>query len=249
MKLIETRNSRGSRVNTESYVAERYQLLTKASVELPIFHAVHPQTKERCIVKFGSPKSFLLSETVDMFRKRLAQEAAKLERWSPCPNVVRLLDSHVDAEQPFLVLEALGISLDEAIPEGGLALQDSLVVLRDVAAAVTAIHGLSDCHGDIKPENILKHSIKNVWTLIDPASIGLSTDEFSSEHLSGWEQDILSLGRTFIVAYTGAIDTQLDEFIREGLERDEPDLVHLLDRMLQPRPAVKSTDVLAHPTG
>ncbi len=216
-----------------------YKLLARASQESPVFHAVDSRTGEKCIVKFGSPKSALLPETADAIRIRLEEESKKLRRWSVCPNVVRLLDAQLDLDPPFLVLESLGINLNDKTPDNeGLSFTECLAVLRDVSAALSGIHKFGDDHGDVKPEGILMHLTTGRWTLTDPGDSDLSTDDYASEHLKGWEADILALGRTFITSYTGSIDSQLDDLMRGALEDEHPSFVRLLDRMLRDRPSI-----------
>ena len=216
-----------------------YKLGARASQKSPVFHAVDSRTCEKCIVKFGSPKSALFSETAEAIQIRLEEESKKLLRWSVCPNVVRLLDAQLDLDPRYLVLESLGINLNDKTPDNeGLSFTECLAALRDVSAALSGIHKFGDYHGDVKPENILMHPTTGHWTLIDPGDSHLSTDDYASEHLKGWERDIYALGCTFITLYTGTIDTALDELIRAGLE-DQPggtQLLRLLDRMLWPRP-------------
>src|SRR3989442_921226 len=80
-----------------------------------------------------------------------------LEACLSCRNVVRVLDSRLDAKPPFVVLDCLGHDIEHNLPEEGATSHYCLEVMRDVASALESIHALGDYHGDVKPENILMH--------------------------------------------------------------------------------------------
>lgn len=215
-------------------IPDRYRIDHELHPNLPVFSAYDAHAGRTVVLKFGAPKSFLLSEHTRNFHGRLSCEAELLRRWSRCPNVVRLLDACLEHSPPFLVLEKLGPSVETDVPQHGLELDAAIVVIRDVATALVQIHRLGDAHYDLKPENFLRHPDTDRWTLIDPGEEDLRTVEYTSDCLRGWEADILALGRTFVVLLTGTIDSELDEYERESIasELGGDALLKLLNGML-----------------
>lgn len=167
--------------------------------------------------------------TFDAHVEALTQEGAILDAVRGLPNIVQLVANGADASPPFLVLERLGECLESEIPDHGMDFRDCLEVLRDVAAGLEGLHGRGLCHYDVKPDNIFKGP--SGWTLIDP-----STPESSAEYYTpryqrhGEARDLISLGRTFLTAYRGAIAEEYlldDEYefrllLRRMLSRGEP---------------------------
>lgn len=72
------------------------------------------------------------------------------------PNLVRLLDAGHEAGVPYLVLELIdGETLARRLERGPLAPAAAARVGRDIADALTYVHGRDVVHRDIKPSNIL----------------------------------------------------------------------------------------------
>jgi hypothetical protein len=90
-------------------------------------------------------------DTLARFRRE-AEIAARLEH----PNIVQVLDFNaLPSGEPFLVMEYLkGESLAQRLKGGPLPLEDVLLVVRQVGAALQAAHGAGVVHRDLKPENI-----------------------------------------------------------------------------------------------
>jgi serine/threonine protein kinase len=210
--------------------------------EARVYEAVDSHSGTPCVVKFASDKSGLISDTKFQQRARLVAESDALHRWSRVPNVVRVLDEDLDARTPFLVLERLGPTLERTLPPSvSLELIDALDVVDNVALALNGIHGLGDVFYDVKPDNIARHPGTGQWTLLDPGSEDLLTAEYSSQYVSGWQADIVALGRTFLTAFTGAIDDGMTEDVRESLcdLNGGSRFVRMLDRMLARYPGTR----------
>jgi len=72
------------------------------------------------------------------------------------PNIVTLYSTDLKAEPPYLVMEYVdGITLDEAIPSGGLPSAEVLRIGADIADALAAAHAHGIVHRDLKPGNVL----------------------------------------------------------------------------------------------
>ena len=89
---------------------------------------------------------------VERFRRE-ARHAAAIEH----PNVVRVLDSGVDADRPFIVMELVeGESLRDALGRTGtLDAPATIAIGRAVLDGLEATHRAGIVHRDVKPGNVL----------------------------------------------------------------------------------------------
>ena len=84
--------------------------------------------------------------------RREAQMAAMLNH----PNVVKVYDTLVDEESVLIVMEYVaGTDLGERIKRGPLSGEETLGILRGVAAGLDHAHEQNLVHRDVKPSNIL----------------------------------------------------------------------------------------------
>ena len=75
------------------------------------------------------------------------------------PNIVTLYDMGMDEEGPYVVMEYLeGQTLEEAIEQAPLPLQEFTMLARDILNGLHAAHSRSILHRDMKPSNV-----KLVW--------------------------------------------------------------------------------------
>jgi serine/threonine protein kinase len=87
--------------------------------------------------------------------ERFGREAALLKRVHH-PNVVRLLRYEVAPEGTLLLMEWVeGRRLDEELDRQTLLGIEKVLVLRQLASALAAIHALHIVHRDLKPENVM----------------------------------------------------------------------------------------------
>lgn len=105
------------------------------------------------------------------------------------PNIVAVRSFHFEqAESPTLVMELLtGRDLAVLLRERGrLTLQESLPIIRQVASALHAAHGVGIIHRDIKPANIFVCKEQNAdgTPLVKVVDFGLSKMLDSAEQLT-----------------------------------------------------------------
>jgi serine/threonine-protein kinase len=119
-----------------------------------VWEVEHRELGRRFALKLLHDATALSAVVVARFRRE-ARTAAAIDH----PNVVRVVDYHVDAAVgPFLVMELLlGESLAEVMSSAlPMALRDSLEWLGPVAHALDALHEHGLVHRDVKPENIVR---------------------------------------------------------------------------------------------
>ncbi|MEM0926579.1 MAG: bifunctional serine/threonine-protein kinase/formylglycine-generating enzyme family protein [Planctomycetota bacterium] len=136
--------------------------------------------------KISDAKSVIVKVAAEKrFYERLRREAELLEAVDH-PGIVKLLDSDLDADPPFLVVEHIaGTTLrDLMLPDQPLPRTQVIKVARQVGEALAAAHAVDVLHRDIKPENILIDA-DGTSRLID-FSIGTTTDTIG-EHTSHGE--------------------------------------------------------------
>lgn len=107
----------------------------------------------------------------DDLAKRMLEREAEVGRQTSHPHLVPILETHLDAEIPHLVIPRLqGASLQQAIERvGRLVVPQALWLTRQIAQALQHLHLQGWVHGDVKPANIIvsKHGHA---TLIDLGS-------------------------------------------------------------------------------
>jgi len=84
-------------MENEIFVAPPYTLLERITEELPVFRAIDPLSQKACVAKFACSNGLFSEEYADVLRARLEEEVNKLNRWSLCSNIVRLLDTRLCA--------------------------------------------------------------------------------------------------------------------------------------------------------
>ena len=132
----------------------RYRLLSRAGAggSAQVWRAEDERTGEEVAVKRLHPVVFADPAA----RRRLERESRALQELDS-PNIVRIRDSHVTADEAALVLDYVpGVSLGQRLAEQGrLAVAEAIGVVEDVAAALGTAHGASVVHRDVKPANII----------------------------------------------------------------------------------------------
>ncbi len=106
------------------------------------------------------------------FAKFESQFQDEARRLASCvhPNIVRVSDFFVEADFPYMVMEYIpGETLGEAFVMPGIPLPEDQAIhyIRQVGAALGAVHQKGLLHRDIKPDNIILRQNTNEVILID----------------------------------------------------------------------------------
>jgi serine/threonine-protein kinase len=182
---------------------------------------------------------------------------AEVGRLCSHPHLVPILESHVDADPPHIVMPKLqGATLDAVIKGvGRLIVPQALWLTRQIAQALRYLHGQGWLHGDVKPANIVV-SRQGHATLIDLAFAMRPSESFynpdrpmlgtlayvapellTSTNATQPASDIYSLGITLYEMLSGRLPFQFTEpsrLVEAHLQDTPPDLQRLSLNIPQP---------------
>lgn len=115
-----------------------------------VYKATHPDRADT----FYAVK-FQLDPTSKEQLKRLRREAEVLGSIEH-PHVLKLVESRLDAQLPFIVLEYMNNgSLADYIRQRALDFNGTVLLLRQISSALGVFHSRSGFHRDVKPDNVL----------------------------------------------------------------------------------------------
>ena len=152
--------------------------------------------------------------------RRLVQEALALKRFDH-PALVRVLDSGVSDDQPYLVMELVdGVTLAELLRSGARTPGQTATLGASLASALAYVHELGIVHRDVKPSNILiptsgpaKLADFGIARMIDDPGLTVTgttvgttsymAPEQLEDHQVGPAADVWSLGIVLIECLTG----------------------------------------------
>jgi len=127
----------------------------------------------------------LRSDFVNNTNARTAiRREAEVGRHRSHPNLVPILEAHLDAERPFVVMPKLeGVSLEIVIQRAGsITVPQCLWLVRQVAQALQHLHQQGWVHGDVKPANVVV-SRDGHATLIDLGFVMQQDESFFSNSI------------------------------------------------------------------
>lgn len=134
--------------------ADRYTLVSIIGTGecSAVFGAFDRESGQTVALKMLAPDRKSDKEAV----KRFLKEAAVLSLFDH-PNIVKILDSSLDGENMFFVMEYIeGITLKKHIQTKGALSEDEILFLaRPILSALAEVHSRGIIHSDIKPQNIV----------------------------------------------------------------------------------------------
>jgi serine/threonine protein kinase len=116
-----------------------------------------------------------LATDIDVLRRfqREAHTVASLDH----PNIVRIVDFHMQADEPaFLVMERLhGVSLADALTMGQrFTVEEVALIAVQVLAALEAAHDAGVVHRDLKPDNVFLTSLPGMPNVVKILDFGVA---------------------------------------------------------------------------
>jgi tRNA A-37 threonylcarbamoyl transferase component Bud32 len=124
-----------------------------------VHHASHVSLGRPAAIKVFHPHVW----ADEAFRRRFRRECEALVALEH-PNVIPVLDAGESEGTGWIVMHlATGGSLADRLAERGLAPDESIAILRQVAAALDAAHSEGRLHRDVKPANVLLEPDGHVW--------------------------------------------------------------------------------------
>jgi serine/threonine protein kinase/WD40 repeat protein/tetratricopeptide (TPR) repeat protein len=187
-----------------------------------VFLAEHTVLRRQIALKLIRPR-----EGADRRRalRRFEIEARAMARLEH-PNILKILDIRVEAEQAYMVMElARGGTLSERInsPEGQAGIEEVVTWIEGLARALHHAHEHAIIHRDVKPDNVLFDSAGSplltdfgLAKALDEDNAGISTpgamigtllymspEQIHGRQLVDARTDVYALGATFYEALTG----------------------------------------------
>ena len=220
-----------------TYLADQVLFERKVCIKEFFFKEYCERDEETSKISLGTQSS---KELVERFLKKFLKEARTISRLEH-PNIIRIFDIFTENNTAYYAMEYIdGESLAEKLKKEG-PLPESIAIdyIKQVASALSLIHGQSINHLDIKPANIMVRSSDNRAVLIDfglskqydsqggqtsTTPVGIShgyapMEQYNSGGVSTFspQSDIYSLGATLYKLLTGITPPQATELINEGL--------------------------------
>jgi tRNA A-37 threonylcarbamoyl transferase component Bud32 len=124
-----------------------------------VHHATHVSLGRPAAIKVFHPHVW----ADEAFRRRFRRECEALVALEH-PNVIPVLDAGESDGTGWIVMHlATGGSLADRLAERGLATDEAIAILRQVARALDAAHSEGRLHRDVKPANVLLEPDGHVW--------------------------------------------------------------------------------------
>jgi calcium-dependent protein kinase len=105
----------------------------------------------------GGPAPQRMSQAEALVKNEILVMMRIVDRVSPHPNVIHLVDVYEDADAVHLVLELCkgGELFDRIVAQERYSERDAAAVVRQIASGLSMLHQAHIVHRDLKPENCL----------------------------------------------------------------------------------------------
>lgn len=148
-----------------TYLAENTMLNGKVAIKEFFFREYCERDESTSYVTIPTSGN---RQLVERFKQKFVKEARTIFRLNH-PNIVRILDIFEENGTAYYVMDYIeGESLAEMVKRrGSIPEAEAIGYIREVAKALTYIHGKSINHLDIKPANIMKRKDNGQILVID----------------------------------------------------------------------------------
>ncbi|MBF2087432.1 MAG: protein kinase [Synechococcales cyanobacterium K44_A2020_017] len=152
------------------------------------------------------------------------------------PHLVRVIDSFIEQDQPFLVLEhPEGATLAEAIAHQPLSQADALRYIHQIGSALATLHRHGLPHGAVSLQTIVLRPTTPPTALLGSISLGSIQNEEGTERYPSPAQDLQDLARVLYAALTGQ-ERSLDALdmvpLLHNLHQHQPHLSPVVEQAL-----------------
>ena len=207
-----------------TYLAENTMLDGKVAIKEFFFKEYCDRDEATSHVTIGTSSN---RELVERFKQKFIKEARTIFKLNH-PNIVRILDIFEENGTAYYVMDYIeGESLGDMVKRrGAIPEAEAVGYIKEVASALSYIHGKSINHLDIKPGNIMKRQEDGQILLIDfgvskqydaetaegttTTPVGIShgyspVEQYKKNGVSSFspQSDIYSLGATLYKLITG----------------------------------------------
>lgn len=152
------------------------------------------------------------------------------------PHLIRVIDSFIEQDQPFLVLEhPEGQTLAEAIAHQPLSQADALRYIHQIGSALAALHRQGLPHGAVSLQTIVLRHTTPPTALLGSISLGTMHHEEGTARYPSPAQDLQDLACVLYAALTGQ-ERSLDSLDRapllHNLHQHQPHLSPAVEQAL-----------------
>lgn len=120
-----------------------------------VFRAVNEAGEEFALKEFSPLEHIVNAVGIDHLRKRFLREVRHQLNISHS-NVVRIIDSKLDDEPPFFIMDIADCTLKQELDLDKTLSGNHTKAIYDILSGIEALHELEIIHRDLKPANVLK---------------------------------------------------------------------------------------------
>ena len=158
-----------------------------------VYLATNRQTGEKVAVKKISKK-----HTSDEGFQREMNALLHLRKAGGHPNICSLEENFNEGRFYYVILSLVsgGEMFDHLVKQGAYSEADAARLVREVASALSFIHGLDTVHGDLKPENLMLSTENPSDAVIKLVDFGCAQVSSEDSTFAGTPEEIGSVDKT-----------------------------------------------------